>query len=142
MEGTRTAPLRHRWYWLAIVAVGCAVAGSALTYFAFDQLNQSEGEANFVLAHRYHEMGKDEDALAALNQALGIGIRGYGPLLLLAQMYEARNQPELALRFYRQALQEMNAGALVAIDRHAIEDGIARLTQRADGDESTRELSP
>lgn len=117
--------------WLTIgIIIGCALGVTATHLINKHYLNL-QSVAAYAYGVELFEKGNIDKAVSVLNQSIGINPKNYQPYITLGKAYEIQNKIEIALAFYKKAL-EISSGksSLELADRKFIEDRIQKISVR------------
>ena len=117
--------------WLTIgIIIGFTLGVTVIHLVSRHYLNL-QSVAAYAYGVELMEKGNIDKAVSVLNQSIGINPRNYEPYITLGKVYEKQNKIEIALVFYKKALE--NCGGKTSLelaDRKFIEDRIQQISVR------------
>ena len=95
-------------------------------YFISSYYEKQQAMSEYFIAGKYYEQGKDDLAIALLNQSISKYSENYGPYYLLGNLYIKKQNLEFALQMYKMALQTIakKGNIKAGIDKQNIEKKI------------------
>lgn len=117
--------------WLTIATIIGFTLGVLLTHLMSRHYLNLQSVAAYAYGVELMEKGNIDKAVSVLNQSIGINPRNYQPYITLGKIYEKQNKIEIALVFYKKALEICGGETYLELaDRKFIEDRIQQISVR------------